>query len=289
MNMEDCIEVYKGDYYSNKHHKQITKKVIVFDLDETLGSFLELNVLFTTLEYILQDENILSIANLLDLFPEFFRNNIFQILQYIYKKKKSGECHKLYIYTNNQAKSQTVSNIVDYMTKKIVKSSERLFDQIIYAFKINGQVIQVGRSSHRKTLDDLIRCTLLPKKTAICFLDDVYFGEMKKEQIYYIQPKPYFHGLSSYDILNRLFDSKYGTVINSHKQMIEDHYFTRCMKSKCFYRKNSRNSNYIYTNNSISQKMLYHIKDFFHILRKKNKTVKKKRATNSFTRKNLTT
>ena len=111
---------------------------------------------------------------------------------------------------------------------------------------------------------------------------------MKKEQIYYIQPKAYFHGLSSYDILNRLFDSKYSALINSHKQLIEDHYFTRCIKSKCFYRQPSRSSKFISMNDSISQKMLYHIKDFFHILRKKNKTIKKKRATNSFTRKTIT-
>lgn len=288
MSPSDFIEVYKGDHFNNHQQKHNTKRVIVFDLDETLGSFLELNVIFNTLEYVLQDENILSISNILDLFPEFFRNNIFQILQYVYKKKKSGECDKVYIYTNNQAKSQTVSNIVDYITKKIVKTNEKLFDQIIYAFKINGQVVQVGRSSHSKTCDDLIRCTLLPKKTAICFLDDVCFDEMKKERIYYIQPKPYFHGLSSHDILNRLFNSKYEQLVKSYKKNIEDHYFTRCIKSNCFYRTNTRNNKNILLNNNISKKMLYHIKDFFHILRKKNKTMKKKPITRSFTRKRNT-
>ena len=96
--MSDCIQVYKGDYFQKNNNKQANKKVIVFDLDETLGSFLELNILFNTIDFVLQDKNILSISNLLDLFPEFFRNNIFQILQYIYKKKKSGECDKVYIY-----------------------------------------------------------------------------------------------------------------------------------------------------------------------------------------------
>lgn len=285
MDMSDCIQVYKGDYFQKNSNKQTNKKVIVFDLDETLGSFLELNILFNTIDFVLQDKNILSISNLLDLFPEFFRNNIFQILQYIYKKKQSGECDKVYIYTNNQSKSQTVSNIVDYMTKKIVKNNEKLFDQIIYAFKINGQIIQVGRSSHRKNYDDLIRCTLLPKKTAICFLDDFYFDEMKKERIYYIQPKPYFHGLSSYDIINRLFNSKYDQIIKNYKNIIGDHYFSRCIKSKCFYRNNLRNNKEIMLHDNISKKLLYHIKDFFHILRKKNKTLKKKRTPSSFTRK----
>ena len=285
MDMSDCIQVYKGDYFQKNSNKQTNKKVVVFDLDETLGSFLELNILFNTLDYVLQDENILSISNILDLFPEFFRNNIFQILQYVYKKKKSGECNKVYIYTNNQSKSQTVSNIVDYITKKIVKTNEKLFDQIIYAFKINGQVVQVGRSSHYKTCDDLIRCTLLPKKTAICFLDDVYFDEMNKERIYYIQPKAYFHGLSSHDILNRLFTSKYEQLVNKYMNSIEDHYFTRCIKSRCFYRTNTRNNKTMLLHDSISKKMLYHIKDFFHTLRRKNKTLKRKSITRSFTRK----
>ena len=284
MTTNEMIQVYKGDIYNLKQNSN-AKKVLVFDLDETLGSFTELNILFTTLQVVMQDNNILSISNLLDLYPEFFRNNIFQILQYAYKKKKTGECNKVYIYTNNQSRSQTVSNIVEYITKEVVKEDEKLFDQIIYAFKINGRIVQVGRTSHKKTHDDLLRCTLLPKKTAICYLDDVFFDEMKKEQIYYLQPKPYFHGLSSYTILQRLFNSKYASLLNTYKSLIQDHYFARSIKNNSFLKKCVRTNTMIQENEMITKKMLYHVRNFFFILRKKSKTVKQKKPSSSFTRK----
>ena len=285
MTTNEIIQIYKGEYYNSKCANNNVKRVLVFDLDETLGSFTELNILFTTLQYVMQDNNILSINDLLDLYPEFFRNSIFQILQYVYKKKKTGECNKVYIYTNNQSRTQSVSNVVEYITKKVINGNDKLFDQIIYAFKINGKIVQVGRTSHKKTHDDLLRCTLLPKKTAICYLDDVFFDEMKKEQIYYLQPKPYFHGLSSYTILQRLFNSKYASLLNKYKTLIEDHYFTRCIKNNSFLKKDVITNSLIEENDEITKKMLYHVRNFFFILRKKNKTVKQKKQTSSFTRK----
>ena len=284
MNTNNILQVYKGDFF-NSTHNNYSKKVLVFDLDETIGSFVELNMLFDTLQYIYQDNNILSIENLLNLYPEFFRNNIFQLLQYVYKKKNSGECNKLYIYTNNQCKSQNVSSIIEYITKEVTNGKSKLFDQIIYAFKINGFIVQVGRTSHKKTHDDLLRCTLLPKKTAICYLDDVYFDEMKTERIYYLQPKPYFHGLSSYDILHRLFSSKYSSLLDKYKDLITDHYYTLCIKSNTFLKRNVRTDKLITENDEITKKMLYHVRNFFFILRKKRKTMKKKIQRSSFTRK----
>jgi predicted secreted acid phosphatase len=44
-NDNDMIEIYKGNYYS-KHKKNRAKRVVVFDLDETLGSFVDLEILW---------------------------------------------------------------------------------------------------------------------------------------------------------------------------------------------------------------------------------------------------
>ena len=112
---------------------------------------------------------------------------------------------KLYLYTNNQSRGEFVDNIISYFTNKVAKNKDKLFDQIIYAFKINNQIVQIGRTTHNKTYQDFIQCTLLPKNTHVCFIDDFNFDEMKKEQIYYIQPKPYRHGLSSNEIIDRLY------------------------------------------------------------------------------------
>lgn len=279
----ECIEIYKGSFYHNNKSRNI-KKVIVFDLDETLGSFVDMNILWTTIQFVMSDKNPISQYDLLDLFPEFFRPNIFSILDYIHRKRLSGDCEKIYIYTNNQSQSYTVNVISEYFTKKVSKVTP-LFDQIIYAFKINNHIVQVGRTTHKKTHSDLINCTLLPKRTAICFLDDVEFDEMKKERIYYIKPKAYHHLLSTHDILNRFFNSKYRHIISEYIESIKDHYISRCIKLRAYSENNYRNHIYLYEHEKISKKIMYHLRDFFLLTKKSNKTRKKKNCICNFTRK----
>ena len=278
------IDVYKGIYYKNKKYKNINR-VMVFDLDETLGCFLEFDILWYTIQQIVGSSPPISHTHLLDLYPEFLRPNIIDILKYVNKKKKTGECQKLYIYTNNQSQSYSVNMIADYLSNKVEKNNYALFDQIIYAFKINNQIVQIGRSTHKKTHDDLINCTLLPKKTAICFIDDIEFDEMKKERIYYIQPKAYFHKMNSYDILNRLFSSKYKFALQKYEPLIRDQFLTRSMKINIFKRNIRDHSKYIKEQEIVSKKMMYHIREFFFSTRKRNKTQKQNKTTNKFTRK----
>ena len=57
-------------------------KVIVFDLDETLGSFAHLEILWNTL--LLYNQNNILFNDLLDLYPEFIRYGIINILEYVY-------------------------------------------------------------------------------------------------------------------------------------------------------------------------------------------------------------
>lgn len=280
----ECVEVYKGLYYDDSTSKNC-KKVIVFDLDETLGSFVDLDILWNSIDYILGNNNPISHNNLLDLYPEFLRPNILNILKYVFKKKKNNECYKLYIYTNNQSQSFSVNRISEYLSRKISKN-DVLFDQIIYAFKINNQVVQVGRSSHHKTYNDLINCTLLPKKTAVCFLDDAEFDEMKKERIYYIKPKAYRHNLSTNDIINRLFHSRYGYLFTDYKTAITEHFINTSIAHKT-YRGHVVNSiSYMEKQKQITMKMMYHIREFFLLTKTRIKTRKKKTSLRNFTRKN---
>jgi hypothetical protein len=281
---EECIEVYRGKYYTGTKSRSV-KKVIVFDLDETLGSFTDMDILWHTIDSILKNDNILDFAGLFELYPEFLRVGILKILDYVYRKKKSGDCYKLYIYTNNQSQSYYVNMICDYLTNTICKKNDILFDQIIYAFKINERIIQIGRTSHSKIHSDLINCTLLPKKTAVCFLDDLNFDDMKKERIYYIQPKAYRHNLSTDTILQRLFKSKYMCLLNDYKHLIRDEFISRINIQHSF---NSGSKTKLYTlqqNEQITKKMMYHIREFFLLSKKKQNTKKKGRPTSRFTRK----
>ena len=152
-------------------------KIVVFDLDETLGYFTEFGIFWDCLNNYIKSENKKALTqenfnDILDLYPEFLRPNIINILSYLKTKKKSKCCHKMMIYTNNQGPKQWAHNIVSYFESKI---KHKLFDQIISAFKINGTRMEICRTSHVKSHKDFIKCTKLPASAEICFLDDNFF------------------------------------------------------------------------------------------------------------------
>lgn len=284
INDSDCVEIYRGQLFEKGKLKN-NEKVIVFDLDETLGNFTDLEILYVNINKVLRKNNPINFHDLLNIYPEFLRDDIIKILKYIYKKKKSKEFHKLYLYTNNQSINNIVNLIIEYFTKKIVKNNDILFDQIIYAFKINNQIVQVGRSSHEKSFKDLIRCTLLPSNTAICYVDDHEFDEMKKEKIYYIQPKPYYHNLSSYNIISRLFESDLKHILTPFKNELCDRFLVDSINSKTYRKFNTRDEALIKHQKQISKKIMYHIKEFFYMTKKKDYTKKNNKSLHNFTRK----
>lgn len=162
---------------------------VVFDLDETLGSFVQFSVLKDIIEEtehrkLSQDE----FNALLDHNIDFIRPGIIEILDYVVKKRKQKHCDSIMIYTNNQGPKEWVDAISNYFSYKI---GENVFDQIIRAFKINGRLIEPCRTSHDKSYDDFIRCTKLPKNTQVCFFDDVEHPRMENDNVYYINVKPY--------------------------------------------------------------------------------------------------
>lgn len=181
-------------------------KIVVFDLDETLGYFSELGMFIDCLSKIKNNHQISQqeFNEILDLYPEFIRPNIINILNYLKKKKISKACSKIMIYTNNQGPKSWAEQIIAYFESKI---HYKLFDQIVCAFKINGKQIELNRTTHDKTHSDFIRCTQIPEHTQICFLDDVYHPDMANDHIYYINIKPYVHDLPIDEMVSRFTNS----------------------------------------------------------------------------------
>lgn len=182
-------------------------KIVVFDLDETLGYFTQLCLIWESLCNFLKEKDATLEMNqylfnkLLDLFPEYIRPNLELILEYLKDKKLSNKCKNVMIYTNNQRKKHWVFLIKKYFEMKLQFD---LFDQIICAFKINGKHVELCRTTHNKTHKDFIKCSKIPQNTQICFIDDTYFPEMHSEEVYYIKIKPYTYSLNSETIANRL-------------------------------------------------------------------------------------
>jgi len=250
-------------------------KIVVFDLDETLGYFVEYGMFWDCLNrYLLKDNYKLTqndFNELLDLFPEFLRPNIINILNYLKNKKQSKCCHKMMIYTNNQGPKKWAHQIMTYFEEKI---NFKLFDQIICAFKIDGKKIEVGRTTHDKTHDDLIKCTQIPINAEICFIDDNYYPEMTNKNVYYINIKPYLHDLSFEEILMRFITSQLGEKLIKEEEKSE---FTISMMSDLKkynfdYVEKNKDENDI--DNILSKQILIHLHKFFN-KSLKNKTMKK--------------
>jgi len=138
----------------------------------------------------------------LDLFPEFLRTNIFKILKYVKKKKISGACDYVMIYTNNNGPNYWANIIKSYIHKKL---NYELFDQIIRAFKVNGQIVEVCRTSHSKSYKDFLSCTKLPSNTQMCFVDDQHHPEMEHDNVWYIYVQPYTYNLKYDEIIGKYF------------------------------------------------------------------------------------
>ena len=192
-------------------------KIVVFDLDETLGYFTEFGIFWDCIVDYLKiknkDDNKLTqedFNEILDLFPEFLRPNIINILIFLKEQKKRNCCHKMMIYTNNNGPQEWAHKIIKYFENKI---NFKLIDQVIAAFKINGQTVEICRTTHKKTRKDFIRCTKIPSNAEICFLDDTFYPEMANDHIYYINVKPYYYDLEFDYMIKKFKESQIGKKI----------------------------------------------------------------------------
>jgi len=253
-------------------------KIVVFDLDETMGYFTQFGIFWDSLFFYLKEKNN-SIKELtqsdfndiLDLFPEFLRPNIINILLYLKEKKECKNCEKIMIYTNNNGSQKWIKHIVEYFENKI---NYKLINQVISAFKINGEQVEICRTTHSKTHKDFIKCTKINANAEICFLDDSIYPEMMNKNIYYINIKPYYYNLK----FDYMFQTLIGSVVG--KKIINDSaLFTEFMWALI----KTYNYEYIYKSKhdyeldkQLGKHILTHLKLFF---RNKNKTIRNKNKT----------
>jgi hypothetical protein len=75
---------------------------VIFDLDETLGHFVQLGIINDMIEqYYKQQLSQEAFNKLCDVFIDYFRPGIFLVLRYIKRKKIKNNRIKVVIYTNN--------------------------------------------------------------------------------------------------------------------------------------------------------------------------------------------
>ena len=158
----DEIQLHKGKYY-NKKRSKTNGRVIAFDLDETLGSFTDLEILWSALQHFTKKYVPIDFNKLLDIYPEFLRYGILHIIEFLIQKKKSGQCKQIYIYTNNQCKYNWVDLISSYFDYKL-KTNTPIFDKIIRAFRIGNTRIEPIEQVLQKLFLILLNVRFYPLK-----------------------------------------------------------------------------------------------------------------------------
>jgi hypothetical protein len=253
-------------------------KIVVFDLDETLGYFTEYGIFWDSLNKFIQIKNKKELIqedfnSILDLFPEFIRPNIINILIYLKNKKQSKCCHKMMIYTNNQGPVEWSNYIISYFENKI---KFKLIDQIVAAFKINGKRVEICRTSHNKSHKDFIKCTKIPENAEICFIDDSFYPEMANDNTYYINIKPYYYDLKFEYMLMKFKESEIGKKIIGNDSDFNETMLNEIKRYK--YSVIEKDLKEFEIDKILGKQIITHLQDFFN--KNKTKTISKRSFKN---------
>lgn len=155
-------------------------KIIVFDVDETLGAFFEFSkyceksihtsvITYEVFRY------------LLNINPIYLQTNILIVLEYI-KVRKDKNC-KVVMFTNNQGPRKWIEYIKTYFNEKL---QFELFDKIIYAKKYEPK-----RKEESKCILDFWECTEYPPSSKVLFIDDQKHPYMLCDSVTYIHIPAY--------------------------------------------------------------------------------------------------
>jgi len=256
--------------------------VVVFDLDETLGHFVQLGIFCDVLEeYYKRKLTQNEFYEVMNIFPEFLRPNILKILSYLKTKKQKSDCNKVIIYTNNQGPKEWAQKIKNFLEKKL---NYKLFDQIIGAYKVRGKIVEPTRTTHDKTARDLLNSANLPDHAKICFIDDLYHPLMEDNNIYYINVDPYTITIPFDIMAERYYNQTLKqtlTKFDQKNQNDKSEFINFIVKHANQYNFHTKNKSLIEINNDKenSKEILNHLQKFFKV-NKKRKTRRSNQKNN---------
>lgn len=252
-------------------------KYVVFDLDETIGHFVLIRNIWDSIQRFITYNDInykltqYDFNCILNEFLEVFRPGILSILLSLKKKKRQGICKGIMIYTNNRYSKEWVNRITDFIEQRL---GGDIFDNIILAFKLNGEIQEPCRTSKDKKYSDFIQCCRIPQDVQIemCYFDDVFHPDMDVANVYYLKVRPYIYCFTHEEIMNRLFRIKTissilylkdnnETVNNKHKEMFSQYIKKYLFIKNVICKENQLNDYNI--DKLITKRMVTHIHVFF--------------------------
>ena len=119
-------------------HNLLNKNyIVVFDMDETLGHFEQLNIFWQGLQnYYNNKLTDRDLYNLIDVFYNFLRPNIFYILNYLKTKKQEKVCDKILIYSNNLNK-EWLKQIKSYFDNKLEYARTMVPNTEVFLYEVD--------------------------------------------------------------------------------------------------------------------------------------------------------
>jgi len=235
-------------------------KYVVFDLDETLGYFTELSIIWNCLQTVMNLHTQKQFHKLCEVFErDFFRPGIFRTMSYL---RDNRHRVKVVLYTNNTGSMTWLKMILSYMENKV--GAPGLFETIVPGYIPHGPANQM-RSSYNKTYEEIRRCANIPANAKVIFFDDQEHPGMLNKNVTYIKVKPHKCSLTANYIINKL---GYNISENARK-MIQ-----RCIES--FQKQyHHRYGSTRIANNDIIKNLL-----FFLNGKSKKRGTKKRRTSN---------
>ena len=236
--------------------------IFVFDLDKTLGYFTQIAIFKEAIEaFIKRELTKKEFFELMDIYPEIFRPDIFKVMEHLKKLKMKNKNIKVVIYTNNIGPKSWTYDIKEYIEKKI---KHKIFDTVITAWKVGNKTYEKCRTTHDKTISDLRKCAKLSKQSKIIFFDDNRHPEMIHNDITYIFLYPYHNDILFEKMIERFISSKNKLVkkIGKNKQSFIDFVMEFSKNDPLGYR--YIETNFVDLNKFNKTYMLYKIKEFIN-------------------------
>tara|TARA_B100001057_G_C22665749_1_gene877748 strand:- start:138 stop:872 length:735 start_codon:yes stop_codon:yes gene_type:complete len=177
-------------------------KVIVFDLDHTIGDFFIIGMIWNFMKKIKLHLNQRDFNDICSLFPNILRYNIIPILNYICVRKTVNNTIKIIVYSNNKKGIDWIKMIVTYIQYKV-------------NYKIFFKVIENDYKSYK----NLLIKTGIPKTAKILFIDDFYHSQMNHDKVVYLNIKPYNYYIPNRILIDTFTTSKYfyNKILNNDK------------------------------------------------------------------------
>ena len=182
-------------------------KIIIFDLDETIGFFGEIYTFFCAIKHYFsvysnaeyKDDDMLGY--LIDIFPELLRPGILNILHKLAQERiTNGSSFYIYIYTSNRLHDSWANNIKNYLNNKTRYNI--LHDVIFNTTPKQRTVI------HTKNIEDFSKQTNINRNNNFCFIDNNFHPYMIKPNIHYIHVNHYVCYISINELIQRTLMSQ---------------------------------------------------------------------------------